>query len=64
MYIAAVTVLTSYAAKPQMEYLVLISFLSLLSAPIFVLPFETSALIKQRSGLLSPALKNIEIKHT
>lgn len=60
--IPAITVLSSYAANLQMEYL--ISFLSLFSAPIFVLPFETCALIKQRSGLFSPLLKNIKAKHT
>lgn len=62
MCIPAITVLSSYAANPQMEYL--ISFLSLFSAPVFVLPFETCALIKQRSGLFSPLLKNIKVKHT
>lgn len=61
MYILAITVLSSYAAKPQMEYLVFISFLPLFSAPIFVLLFGTCALIKQRSELFSPLLKILKL---
>lgn len=46
MHIPVITDLSSYAARPQMEYPVPVPFLPLFSVPWFVLPYEMGASIK------------------